>query len=636
MELKSQAFSLQPFSRTRVSGAGFSLLWKFNPNFTYGRGGGGGQRRRRCQRRNLALGVSLSFMGPSSTATAPKALELPGGRMVMELVRAFNELTERINVLSTSSSRLLFKSLKLSIPLLQALPFAPDGRSPLSKALSAALIIADLQMDAEVISAAILREVLEAGALTINEVGHHVGTSTAHLLHESWRLREIPTKVEVLDYDSAATLRKYCLTYYDIRALVLDLALKLDAMRHLDYLPRYEQQRLSLEVMNIYAPLAHAVGIGLLSLELEDLSFRYLFPNSYLYVDAWLRSHEIGSVPLIDMYKEQLLQCLKNDPVVTEMVDEIAIQGRYKSRYSTMKKLLKDGRKPEEVNDVLGLRVILKPRSGENMSEMGEKACFRAREMIQSLWKEIPQRSKDYISRPKANGYKSLHMAVDLSENGRTRPLMEIQIRSTEMDMLAAGGTASHSLYKGGLTDPEEAKRLKAIMMAAAELAALRLQDLPSASHRSLENGQRDQIFCLLDKNGDGRISIEELTEVMEELGAKGEDAREMMQLLDANSDGSLSSDEFDLFQNQVEVMRNLEDRDDKCKSLLDEKLQMTDRCSLIQVNNEELGHRLDHGAKPGTLVIVVTRTKKGINGKCNSCFLIDTRSSSPPCMCTP
>lgn len=97
-----------------------------------------------------------------------------------------------------------------------------------------------------------------------------------------------------------------------------------------------------------------------------------------------------------------------------------------------------------------------------------------------------------------------------------------------------------------------QAKRLKAIMMAAAELAELRLQDLPSTNHRSPEIDNRDRVFLLLDKNGDGKISIEELIEVMEELGAQGEDAREMMQLLDANSDGSLSSDEFDLFQKQV------------------------------------------------------------------------------------
>lgn len=89
-------------------------------------------------------------------------------------------------------------------------------------------------------------------------------------------------------------------------------------------------------------------------------------------------------------------------------------------------------------------------------------------------------------------------------------------------------------------------------MLAAAELAALRLQDLPSANHRSPEMDHRDRVFLLLDKNGDGKISIEELMEVMEELGARGEDAREMMQLLDSNSDGSLSSDEFHSFQKQV------------------------------------------------------------------------------------
>lgn len=100
-----------------------------------------------------------------------------------------------------------------------------------------------------------------------------------------------------------------------------------------------------------------------------------------------------------------------------------------------------------------------------------------------------------------------------------------------------------------------QAKRVKEIMLAAAELAALRLQDLPSGNQRNPETDQRDRVFRLLDKNGDGKISIEELMEVMEELGAQGEDAREMMELLDSNSDGSLSSDEFSLFQKQVCVV---------------------------------------------------------------------------------
>ncbi|KAI3902211.1 hypothetical protein MKW92_012393 [Papaver armeniacum] len=539
-------------------------------------------------RRNCTNRINFTRISASSSSSA-SSLEQPGGKMVVELVGAFNKLTERMNVLSTSSSRLLFKSLKLSIPILQSLPFTPDGRSPLAKALSVAIVLADLQMDAEVISASILREVLEAGAISIHGVKDQIGIGTAHLLHESLRVREIPLKVEVLDDDSAAALRKFCLSYYDIRALILELALKLDTMKHLDYLPRYQQQMLSLDVMKIYAPLAHAIGTTGLSLDLEDLSFRYLFPYSYLYVDTWLRSHETGSKSLIDIYREELFQFLKADPVLAEMVDDVSIKGRYKSRFSTMKKLLKDGRKTEEVNDVLGLRVILNLISKDDV--IGEKACYRTRELIQSLWREIPNRTKDYIAKPKANGYKSLHMAVDVSSNGRTRPTMEIQIRTAEMDIFADGGTASHSLYKGGLTDPDEAERLKAIMMAAAEFAALRLRDLPSTSHREID--QRNRVFRLLDKNGDGRISIEELKEVMEELGAGGEDAEEMMQLLDANSDGSLSSDEFDLFQEQVDLMRNLEDKDNQYATLLGEKLQLTNNSGLIQVYSKEFGDKL-------------------------------------------
>lgn len=305
-------------------------------------------------------------------------------------------------------------------------------------------------MDAEVISAGILREVVEGCGISMLQVKDRIGISTAHLLHECFRVTNIASKVDTFDDDSASALRKFCLTYYDVRALILHLAVKLDMMRHLEHLPIYQQQMVSLEVMKIHAPLAHAVGTNSLSLELEDLSFQYLFPYSYLYVNTWLRSHDTG---IIHDLKEQLLQLLNSDPVLAQMVDEISVEGRGKSHYSTMKKLLRDGRKPEEVNDILGLRVILKPCS---KLESSEKACYRARSVIQTLWKEVPSRSKDYISRPKVNGYKSLHMAVDVSGGGRTRPLMEIQIRTAEMNLLASDGTASHAFYKGGLTNSDE------------------------------------------------------------------------------------------------------------------------------------------------------------------------------------
>ncbi|KAL8142798.1 hypothetical protein V2J09_015830 [Rumex salicifolius] len=515
--------------------------------------------------------------------------EQPGGKMVAELVGAFNEVTERMSMsmLSTNSSRILFKTLKLSIPILQSLPLTPEGRSPLSKALSIAVMLADLQMDAEVISVGILREAWEAHAISIDLVRDRIGSGTAHLLHESLRMKKVPFEVDVLDDENSAALRRYCLTYYNIRAIILNLVLKLDLMKHLTYLPRYQQQMISLEVLKIHAPLAHAVGSNILSLQLEDLSFRYLFPYSYLYVDTWLRSHETGSKPLIDIYREQLYQALKTDVILAHMVNDFEVKGRYKSRYSTMKKLLKDGRKPEEVNDIMGLRVVLEPKSDVNSADTGITACYRTQEIVRSLWKEVPLRTKDYIAKPKANGYMSLHMAVDVSGDGRRRPLMEVQIRTTEMDVFAVGGTASHSLYKGGLTDPEEAKRLKAIMMAAAELAALRLKDLPCANHNTaIDIDQRGRAFQLLDKNGDGRISIEELMEVMEELGAQPDDAREMMQLLDANSDGSLSTDEFDLFQKQVNVMRDIEDKDEEYKVILEGKLSVVDTVDSVQLHD--------------------------------------------------
>ncbi|KAH9622369.1 hypothetical protein KSS87_018277 [Heliosperma pusillum] len=580
--------------------------------------------KQRRHNHNLLLKKQLKTKVVMMSTAADKkmavtAIEQPGGKMVVELVGAFNRLSERMNMKSNSSSILLFKALKLSIPLLQSLPLSPDGRSPLSKSLSLAFLLAHLQMDAEVIAAGILREVWEARIISMNEIRERIGTGTAHLLHESLRVKNIPFKADPLDDDNAAAVRKFCLTYYDIRAVVLDLALKLDMMRHLSYLPRYQQQKISLEVMKIHAPLAHAVGTYFLSVELEDLSFRYLFPSSYVHLDKWLKSHEGGSNDLIDFCKGKLLNCLTQDPILESMVDSISVKGRYKNRYSTMKKLLRDGRNPEEVNDIMGLRVVLTPKPGINLMEVGETACYRAREIIQVLWKEMPRRSKDYIAKPKANGYKSLHVAVDVSDNNNKRPLMEIQIRTIEMDTLASGGTASHSLYKSGLTDPEEAKRLKAIMVAAAELAALRLQELPSAYHNHPEIRQSDGVFLLLDKNGDGRISIDELMEVMEELGAQPEDAKEMMQLLDSNSDGSLSSDEFDSFQKQVAIlcvpefnilktvcsvgsyfaicwievklMRNIGDTDEQYKIMLEEKLPMADENGLIQIYRKELGN---------------------------------------------
>eukprot|EP01018_Ginkgo_biloba_P026681 Gb_06658 [translate_table: standard] len=270
-------------------------------------------------------------------------------------------------------------------------------------------------MKAEVIIAGLLSELLEKGVFRRHEVQQKLGSGVTHLLHGYLQVKKMPSRVNTLYNEHASAIRKFCLAYHDIGAVIVELVACLDMMRHSMHLPKYHQQTLALEIMQIYAPLAHAIRIRSLSLELEDTAFQSLFPNAYSFVDTWLRSHATGGQGIIDEYRCQLCEDLQKDAMLHSMGDEISIHGWYKIRFSTMKKPLKDGSKPQEVYDVLGLRVVLKPKVGKDEQERGTKACYRTHEIIQSLWKKVPQRMKDCIAKPK-NGYESLPLAVDLSD----------------------------------------------------------------------------------------------------------------------------------------------------------------------------------------------------------------------------
>ncbi|KAG6546899.1 hypothetical protein Mapa_011515 [Marchantia paleacea] len=516
--------------------------------------------------------------GPRSLA------ELPGGRRVVELVAAWDGLAGRLapELVRSSDSDLLLRALKLSVMALQnATPTADaDGRTPLCRALAVAHTLADLGMDAEVISTGLLREVVDAGLISYSVIENTLGGSIPRLLHDCSRVRHIPSRVDTLDDDNSKALRQFCLAFHDIRAVVVELASRLDTMRHIHSFPRYRQQILALETMQIYAPLAHAIGTGSLSLELEDLGFRVLFPDSYSFIENWLRSHWVDGSGVVDECKEQLSAALEQDEKLQELVENITITGRYKSRFSTMRKLLKDGRKPEEVFDVLGLRVILEPKAGSNSDEereRGIRSCYRAMEVATHIWKEVPGRLKDYIAEPKQNGYESLHLAVHLCDQNEWRPPMEIQIRTVEMDTNAVAGQASHSLYKGGLTDPEQVRNLKMIMVAAANVAATRFGEI-ARNAVSVEGAdpilcENDQIFKMFDKNQDGVISVDEFRDVIHELGADKEDALELMRIVDLNTDGSVSAEEFGKFRHQIQIAQNLAGVDREVSSQLGTKL---------------------------------------------------------------
>jgi GTP pyrophosphokinase len=415
-------------------------------------------------------------------------------------------------------------------------------------------------MDAEVIAAGLLQEALEAGYLRISAVERELGNGVGRLLHDCARVKHMPSRMDTLDDDSANVVRQFCLAFHDVRAVVVVVSARLDVMRHVQTLPRYRQQILALETMQIYAPLAHVMGTGTMGLELEDLGFWVLFPDSYSYIESWLKRHWPDGDKLVADSQQLFLASLEADPELQALIKLVTITGRSKSRYSTMKKLLKDGRQPEEVYDILGLRVVLTPKDGGSLleeKERGVQACYRAMEIATSLWKEIKGRLKDYIAAPKENGYESLHFAVSLGDNANWSPHMEIQIRTAAMHAMAEGGLASHSLYKGGLTDPEQAGYLKAIMVAAADVAASRFSDLAGNAVEVIDREDRiysnsDHIFTHFDKNQDGVISMDELQQVIRELGADSNDSHDLMQIVDSNLDGSVCAEEFQNFCRQV------------------------------------------------------------------------------------
>ncbi|MCL6569073.1 MAG: bifunctional (p)ppGpp synthetase/guanosine-3',5'-bis(diphosphate) 3'-pyrophosphohydrolase, partial [Meiothermus silvanus] len=244
----------------------------------------------------------------------------------------------------------------------------------------------------------------------------------------------------------------------DVRIIIVKLADRLHNLRTLEFMPPHKQTRIARETLEIYAPLAHRLGIGQIKWELEDLSFRYLEPEAYADLLGRLKSHRAEREAAVERGKEALEAVLQRDSVLGASIQGYEVTGRTKHLYSIWKKMQREGRALEQIYDLLALRVILEPRPTPNLEEkaMREKqVCYHVLGLVHALWQPIPGRVKDYIAVPKPNGYQSLHTTVIA---GSGLPL-EVQIRTREMHRIAEYGIAAHWLYKQGLTDPEEIKR---------------------------------------------------------------------------------------------------------------------------------------------------------------------------------
>ncbi len=313
-----------------------------------------------------------------------------------------------------------------------------SGEPYLSHPLAVAYILAELRLDLVTIAAGLLHDTLEDTLTTYEDLENLFGKPVAEIVDGVTKLSKIQFRSRV--QKQAENIRKMILAMSkDIRVLLVKLADRLHNMRTLGYQKEEKRPRIARETIDIYAPLASRLGIDWIKRELEDLSFKYLFPEEYealrAEVDAMLgrRKEYIEEVKGIIARKmaEYGLSC--------------KVLGRPKHLYSIFRKMRLRNLPLDQIYDLVAFRIILQTT----------KECYEALGIIHALWKPVPGRFKDYISIPKANGYQSLHTTVIGPDGER----MEVQIRTEEMDKVAREGIAAHWLYKEGKIIPKDQAR---------------------------------------------------------------------------------------------------------------------------------------------------------------------------------
>jgi GTP diphosphokinase / guanosine-3',5'-bis(diphosphate) 3'-diphosphatase len=304
--------------------------------------------------------------------------------------------------------------------------------------LATAGILAELHLDPTTVAAALLHDVLEDTGVTKEELTERFGDELAEIVDGVTKLKRLPAGN--LEEAQAESLRKMIVAMSrDVRVIIIKLADRLHNMRTLAYLKRETQLSKATETLEIYAPLAHRLGIYSLKWELEDLSFAALHPRRYEEIKRLVAARRGDREAFINGTAAELLRNLEPAGMEAE------VRGRVKHFYSIYNKMVRRNKEFNEIYDLAGLRVVVD----------SVRDCYGALGVIHSLWKPIPGRFKDYIAMPKFNMYQSLHTTV-MSNEGK---LLEIQIRTREMEATAEFGIAAHWMYKQGLKD-REATRL--------------------------------------------------------------------------------------------------------------------------------------------------------------------------------
>ena len=316
-----------------------------------------------------------------------------------------------------------------------------SGEPYLVHPLEVANILADMRLDETSVCTGLLHDVVEDTLVDLDTIKAYFGETIAHLVDG---LTKIATISELSkEKQQAENIRKMVLAMVtDVRIVLIKLADRLHNMRTMSYLKADKRERISQETLDIYAPIAHRLGMGKMRSELEDLAFQNLYPEEYkrLAKEVDVRRPEL----------EANLEKIKT--IITEKLKEnevpfIEVEGRVKRLYSLWKKLKKQKVMIEQVYDLIAARII---------TENDRKNCYLAMSVVHDIWTPVPERFKDWIATPRDNLYQSLHTSVI----GDTGQPFEIQIRTEEMHHIAEEGVAAHWKYKEkalGKQDEDEA-----------------------------------------------------------------------------------------------------------------------------------------------------------------------------------
>jgi GTP diphosphokinase / guanosine-3',5'-bis(diphosphate) 3'-diphosphatase len=314
-----------------------------------------------------------------------------------------------------------------------------SGEPYLVHPLEVALVLAEMKMDPVAVAAGLLHDSVEDTSVTIADIQQEFGEQVAHIV-------EGVTKISKIDFatreeQQAENLRKMMLAMVDdIRVVLIKLADRLHNMRTLEHLAPERQHKIAEETLEIYAPIAHRLGMGKIRGELEDLGFRFLDPVGYEQVEKSVNARR----------KQGEAFLAKTQQIITDKLKEAGIQARVESRikrlYSIHKKLQKQRITVDQVYDLCAMRVVT--RSLQD--------CYAVLGIIHNLWRPVPGRIKDFIAMPRPNFYQSLHTSV-ITEDGTP---FEIQIRTEEMHKMAEEGIAAHWKYKDGPVSAQDEQRL--------------------------------------------------------------------------------------------------------------------------------------------------------------------------------